>query len=938
MQVEVHFLGRPEILVDKRRVQISQKKIEALVLYILFNQNCTRDELAGMFWCDCGEEAAKRNLRNSLYKIRVELGEDFILTKGNSYVYVNPEIEVKRDTDIFIMEDNEKKILDLKNFIFMDKVYLKNCVEFEKWVLSVQNVYERMITQKLLSVMNYNWENSRYSLAESYAKKILILDPHQEDACYILMKIYEKEQDYNRAIQIYRKFQENLKESLDLEPEEKTRSVYESILKKKQKAEDTLESQRVYFHEQNSILEEYYKFQNQEKYRICFLYGEAGMGKEKLWKTVQEDITKIESYTLEFVHAGKEIMHSGSYRIAEKLKEIYSFELREEIINTVNRDEEDAFLNWFHIAAKRIEKSRKKVCLFLKNVEWMDKRSFEMFLAHGISELQNSVFIILSYNSNYIYEHRFVKQIQGNPIIHMIYLKPLSEKESWDYLQSCLEKQNLHLDERELFCYTAGNLQMLEEIAGNIRRRKEEIYGLSQGYLERLDRILSGYSEEKYECLEALAVLERGAEIGCLAAIRKVEKRAVLKQMSELLACGILKEAGTKLHPCVVIKSKFVRDYIYNNMPKFKKWELHLAAMEYYRKMSKEKISDFFYLLELEYHSAYIESQNEHLYYEIYCTHCILDYSDEFFPIVGYDTELLQAYSYSRDEVYAKLYKLKEKLEKLENDMCKEQFCQLQMEIYYLLGRALNRGGMRDQGLVYTKKLIEMARTYQATELLIKGYIEAICYGVKAEDATMMKRYLEEVKTIRNLSDFQREYGTLLRLEAYCYILEEKYEAAEKLLKQSLGIFESPRYKETDYYKAAGAYDYLALTYRNQGKYEMALCAIEKAVKLCEGKNMQKGMDLFYEDYAYILFLQEKYKEAEHYFKISIQIYDTYGTYWMRSVAESCMAVIEMLRGNEKESLEYFRRAEIFSKKEMTNEETIVLEAAREALKKAKVL
>lgn len=938
MLVEVHFLGRPEILVDKRRVQISQKKIEALVLYILFNQNCTRDELAGMFWCDCGDEAAKRNLRNGLYKIRQELGEHFILTKGNSYVYVNPDVEIKRDTDIFITEDNEEKLLELKNFIFMDKVYLKNCVEFEKWVLSVQNVYERMITKKLLSVMNYNWEKSRYSLTESYAKKILILDPHQEEACYMLMKIYEKERDYNKAIQVYRKFQENLKESLALEPEEKTKNAYEAILKKKQKTEDTLESQKVYFQEQNCILEEYYKFQNQEKYRTCLLYGEVGMGKEKLWKTVQEYVTKTEIYTLEFAYVGKEVMYGGNYRIVEKLKEIYPLDLREEVLGTVNRDEKGDFLNWFHMAAKKIEKSKKRICLFLKNVEWMDKKSFEIFLSHGILELQKSIFIILSYNSNYVYEHRFLNQLQGNPIIHMIHLKPLSKKESWDYLQVCLEKQNLKLDEKELFCYTAGNLQMLEEIAGNIRRRETEHYGLSQGFLERLDRILCSYSEEKYKCLEGLSVLERGAEIECLAFTIKAEKSAVLKQISELLVCGILRETGTRLHPCVAIKSKLIRDYIYNKLPKFRKWEMHLAAMEYYKKVSQGKSSDFFNLLELEYHSAYIESPSEHLYYEIHCIHCILDYSDEFFPIVGYDTELLQTYSYRREEVYARLYELKEKLEKLENVMCKEQFCQLQMEIFYLLGRALNRGGMRDRGLVYTKKLIEMAKGCQATELLIKGYIEAVCYGLKAEDATMMKKYLQEVKTIKNLPDFQREYGTLLRLEAYCYILEEEYENAEKLLKRSLEIFESPRYQDTDYYKAAGAYDYLAITYRNQGKYEKALFAIKKAVKLCEGKNMQKGMDLFYEDYAYILFLQKKYEEAENYFKISIQIYDTYGTYWMRSIAESCMAVIEMLRGSDKESLEYFRRAEIFSKKEMTKEETVVLEAAREALKKAKVL
>lgn len=290
MQVEVHFLGRPEIIINGEKMQIAQKKIEALVLYILFNENCTRDELAGMFWCDCSEDAAKRNLRNSLYKIRIELGEDFILTKGNSYVYINPELAVERDTDIFIMEDNEKKLLGLNNFNFMDKVYLKNCVEFEKWVLSVQNAYERVITQKLLAAMKNNLAKCKYNLAEKYARQVLALDKHQEEACCALMRIYEKEGDFNKAIQIYRKFSDDLQKELDIEPDTQTQETYGDILKKKQQriASGYAEtSSQKLLSALNGLLEEFSGFEKRESYKTCFLCGDFGMGKEKYWNLLQ---------------------------------------------------------------------------------------------------------------------------------------------------------------------------------------------------------------------------------------------------------------------------------------------------------------------------------------------------------------------------------------------------------------------------------------------------------------------------------------------------------------------------------------------------------------------------------------------------------------------------------------------------------------------------
>ena len=101
---------------------------------------------------------------------------------------------------------------------------------------------------------------------------------------------------------------------------------------------------------------------------------------------------------------------------------------------------------------------------------------------------------------------------------------------------------------------------------------------------------------------------------------------------------------------------------------------------------------------------------------------------------------------------------------------------------------------------------------------------------------------------------------------------------------------------------------------------------------------MTKSLDLFYEDYGYILYLQGNYGEAERYFQKSARIYDEFGTYWLRSVGECCMSVIALSRKEEDKALEHFRMAEIFSQKDMTAEELKMLEDTRARLKAARVL
>ena len=67
-------------------------------------------------------------------------------------------------------------------------------------------------------------------------------------------------------------------------------------------------------------------------------------------------------------------------------------------------------------------------------------------------------------------------------------------------------------------------------------------------------------------------------------------------------------------------------------------------------------------------------------------------------------------------------------------------------------------------------------------------------------------------------------------------------------------------------------------------------------------------------------------------------MYERFDTYWLRSIAESCLAVIDTERGDHQSALDHFRLAEVYSRKEMAREEIEVLNMARGVLKNAHIL
>ena len=68
--VTVTLMNTPSVVVDGEKKVFPYRKVEGLFYYICVRKRITRDEAIGIFWVDCDETSARKNLRDALYHIK----------------------------------------------------------------------------------------------------------------------------------------------------------------------------------------------------------------------------------------------------------------------------------------------------------------------------------------------------------------------------------------------------------------------------------------------------------------------------------------------------------------------------------------------------------------------------------------------------------------------------------------------------------------------------------------------------------------------------------------------------------------------------------------------------------------------------------------------------------------------------------------------------
>lgn len=232
----MRLLGRLELESKSGGISdlLGQPKRAALLAFLACQQAAgytRRDRLIGVFWPDSTSDSARHSLRQSLYVLRRELGEDVLITRGDD--------EVGLDTAAFwcdvscfderAREGRASEALALYEGDLLPGFYLDDAPDFERW-LDVERVRLRREAAAL------SWEVAREKRAAGdgvearrWARAAVDLDPFDEAGLHALIEMLDELGDRAGALRAYDHFATRLEEEYAAEPSPETRRLISRV-------------------------------------------------------------------------------------------------------------------------------------------------------------------------------------------------------------------------------------------------------------------------------------------------------------------------------------------------------------------------------------------------------------------------------------------------------------------------------------------------------------------------------------------------------------------------------------------------------------------------------------------------------------------------------------------------------------------------------------
>jgi len=249
----ITLFGYPQVRSQNRIIKFRRKKPIALLIYLLLEkQTQRRDELALLFCTESGQKNSRSILRRSLYQLKESLGGEHLGSNRES-IYIYPDFGFRLDVQEFQdgLQQVKKhdhsnsiycescslildRILELYTGDFMAGFYLEGCSNFENWVFRQREKLHQQLKSVLEMKIAFLCRLGRYKEAIPLAHRLFSEDKLKECSFQILMSLHSIIGESGKSMQLFEKCRALLREELDCEPDQQTKSLLKYIKEKKE--------------------------------------------------------------------------------------------------------------------------------------------------------------------------------------------------------------------------------------------------------------------------------------------------------------------------------------------------------------------------------------------------------------------------------------------------------------------------------------------------------------------------------------------------------------------------------------------------------------------------------------------------------------------------------------------------------------------------------
>jgi DNA-binding SARP family transcriptional activator/predicted ATPase len=284
----VRLLGAIQVERDGEPVRgfRSRKALALLGYLVMQDQPVSRECLVDLLWEEKTESQGRNNLSWVLNHISKHLPNCLVADRHTVQFQRSASYQV--DLDVFEELESQGDIaalvaaVELYQGEFLAGLYLDGCPEYEIWLAGEQERWRGRVADALWKLISHYDLCDEYDQSLHFAKRLLALNPWQEEAHRHVMQALARVGQRSAALAQYEDCRRMLTEELGIEPARETRTLYERIHALASTRRQNLPVPPTVFVGREEELAEVCQLLSRPECRLLTILGPGGIGKTRL--------------------------------------------------------------------------------------------------------------------------------------------------------------------------------------------------------------------------------------------------------------------------------------------------------------------------------------------------------------------------------------------------------------------------------------------------------------------------------------------------------------------------------------------------------------------------------------------------------------------------------------------------------------------------------
>ena len=930
-RLDAKLFGTPQVTADGRPVSLPYKKADALLYYLLLKRQAPRSELTGLLWPDADSQTALKNLRHAIYSIRKGLGWDPFQGGRRSVLEISPEAEIWCDVSEYLTSGR----LELYGGELLKGFSLPAERGFEEWLEGERATLQTGYLRQLLEEGSRALDRGELDRAERRCLDYLEVDPVEENAVVLLMRVCCARRQFRRAIGLYQDLSHRLSCEFGISPLKETTSLYYKIADQWNECSAQPEEPRETLMGKEAAL--------RELLALCgmgagtrqgpglLLTGEAGVGKTYLldhflshhdlsgwmvcrgycYQTEMGGSLAVWNSIIMALVAELELRHipipANYARTAAALfpglapgREARltgldcDFPLQSDYYTALR-----SVLTIFSIAARKTP-----ILLVFEDIHWMDRSSMEL-LALFLRRLNHQSAAVVCTARDILPPHMegFVEEGLRDHVLFRRALRRFTQEETGRFLHQRVDGGlDGDLVERA-YHNTGGNALLLAQLADTLAERGE----LPRIPEDIIAYRLSSLSQDERRVLELVAVFTSWAPFQALSAILRRDPLELTHLCCQLTQKKLLVESTREGGLEYSFTHERIKATVAQQQSESGRRLLHLRVARYLE--DRLEVGQTAPYDQLIHHYTAGGDRFRTFRYRVLSLNAYAGLRYELMPTLTADPRTGLS---GPDGLWEYFQTMRAELAGLRRFTPEqEELDRLELILLHVESRCCIHDGRYEEGLEVLARLLDCCVQTGDRDMEIQGRLQLVYYGIQTGNSQVMEEHLSIIEGLLRGRERSPEYGVCLRLSGLLELMRGSYPKAREILFQAVQTFQALDPKMDGRYtiNIAGAYNYIAETYRLERAYDQAFRYYDQAIAYNRNRGYYPGAALFYTNYGVAAYQNGSMEEAKCLFRYAVELYEESHEYSEYPVALAYLALFDCQEGEPDRAAERLSRA-----------------------------